>query len=334
MADLPDTMRAIDPEAYGGAELLVPVVRRVPRAGAGEVLIQVAAAGVNRPDILQRQGLYPMPPGAPSILGLELAGTVVATGSGVHRWRVGDQVCALVAGGAYAEYCTAPEVQCLPIPQGLSLLEAASLPETYFTVWINLFERGFADRGETVLVHGGTSGIGVTAIQLGKAFELTMFTTCGSDEKCEAARGLGADLAINYRTQDFVDAVKAATGGRGVDILLDMVGGDYLARNIACLAENGRHISIGIQNGAVGELNLAAVLMKRLILTGSTLRARPVEYKALIADSLEREVWPLFGTGALRPVIDHVYALEEAGEAHRRMESSVHVGKVMLEIAQ
>ncbi len=333
MSGLPDRMIAIDPDRPGGPEVLLPVTRPVPQPGPGEVLIRVAAAGVNRPDILQRRGLYPMPPGAPSIMGLELAGTVVAVGADVLRWQVGAQVCALVAGGAYAEYAVASEGLCLPVPDGLTLIEAAGLPETYFTVWTNLFDRGFADRGETVLVHGGTSGIGTTAIQLAKAFELSIIVTCGSDEKCAAARDLGADVAINYKAQDFVAAVQAATDGRGVDIVLDMVGGDYLPRNIACLAENGRHVSIGLQHGSKGELDLAAVLKRRLMLTGSALRPRSLAFKTLIADSLEQEIWPLFADGTLRPVVDRVFPLARAEDAHRWMESGRHVGKIILDVA-
>ncbi len=333
MSGLSDRMIAIDPDRPGGPELLLPVTRPVPQPGPGEVLIRVAAAGVNRPDILQRRGLYPVPPGAPSIMGLELAGTVVAVGADVVRWQIGSQVCALVAGGAYAEFAVASEGLCLPVPDGLTLIEAAGLPEAYFTVWTNLFDRGFADRGETVLVHGGTSGIGTTAIQLAKAFDLSIIVTCGSDEKCAAARDLGADVAINYKTQDFVAEVQAATGGRGVDIVLDMIGGDYLPRNIACLAENGRHVSIGLQHGSKGELDLAAVLLRRLMLTGSALRPRSLAFKTLIADSLEKEIWPLFADATLRPVVDRVFPLARAEDAHRWMESGRHVGKIILDVA-
>lgn len=332
MAEIPAMMVAIDPERPGGPELLVPVERPVPSVGPGEVLIRVRAAGVNRPDVLQRLGLYPMPPGAPSILGLEVAGEVLATGSGVYRLYPGQTVCALVAGGGYAQYVTAPEGQCLPVPDGLSLAEAASLPETYFTVWSNLFERGFAAEGDKVLVHGGTSGIGVTAIQLGKAFGLTVFVTAGSDQKCAVARSLGADLAINYKAEDFVEVVRRATGGRGVDVVLDMVGGDYVARNLVALAEDGRHVSIAFQRGAKGEIDLAQVMRKRLLLTGSMLRPRSVEYKSVLADSLARDVWPLFGEGRLHAVVDSVFPLERAADAHRRMEAGEHVGKIVLEV--
>ena len=327
---LPTTMTAIDPAAPGGPELLVPVERPVPVPGAGEVLVRVRAAGVNRPDVLQRLGLYQMPPGTPSILGLEIAGEVVTAGG---RWRVGDRVCALVAGGGYAEYCAAPAVQCLPVPAGMSFTDAAGLPETYFTVWSNLFERGRASAGETVLVHGGTSGIGVTAILLAKARELTVIVTAGSPAKCDAARALGADHAIDYKTQDFVAEVSQITAGRGVDVVLDMVGGDYLARNMKCLADDGRHISIAFQRGPVAEVNLSDVMRRRLTLTGSTLRPRSVAFKAALAAALEAEVWPLFAAGKLRAVTDKVFPLAEAADAHRRMEAGDHVGKIILVVA-
>ena len=332
MAPLPSTMIAIDPDKPGGPEVLVPVERPVPQPGRGEVLIRVRAAGVNRPDVLQRLGMYPMPPGAPTIPGLEAAGEIAALGEGAARFQLGQPVCALLAGGGYAQYVAVPEGQCLPVPLGLSLVEAASLPETYFTVWSNLFERAFADEGDTVLVHGGTSGIGVTAILLAKAFGLRVFVTCGSDEKCAAARELGADLAINYRAEDFAASALEATGGRGVDIVLDMVGGDYLPRNIAALAENGRHVSIAFQRGPRGELDLMQVMRKRLTLSGSMLRPRSVEYKSALADSLARDVWPLFAHGKLRAVIDATFPLERAADAHRRMEAGDHVGKIVLEV--
>lgn len=332
MASLPSTMTAIDPDKPGGPEVLVPVERPVPRPGPGEVLIRVRAAGVNRPDVLQRLGLYPMPPGAPTIMGLEVAGEIVALGEGASRFEIGQRVCALVAGGGYAQYCPAPEGQCLPVPAGLSLIEAASLPETYFTVWSNLFERAYADEGDTVLVHGGTSGIGVTAILLGKALGLRVFVTCGSDDKCAAARALGADLAINYKTEDFAEVVLKATQARGVDIVLDMVGGDYLPKNLAALAEDGRHVSIAFQRGPRAELDLTLVMRKRLTLSGSMLRPRPVAYKAALADSLARDVWPLFGEGRLRAVVDTTFPLAQAADAHRRMEAGAHVGKIVLEV--
>ena len=321
------TMTAIDPAAPGGPEVLVPVSRPVPEPGDGEVLIRVAAAGVNRPDVLQRLGLYPMPPGTPSILGLEIAGEVVV-GSG--RWQAGDKVCALVAGGGYAEYCTAPAAQCLPIPAGVVLEDAAGLPETYFTVWSNLFDRGGAVAGETVLVHGGTSGIGVTAILLAKARGLTVIVTAGSLDKCARAIELGADHAIDYKTQDFAHEVARITETRGVDVILDMVGGDYIPRNIASLAEDGRHVSIAFQRGPKAEVNFSDVMRRRLTLTGSTLRPRPVAFKAKIAAALEREVWPLFASGELRAVTDKVFPLAAAADAHRRMEAGNHVGKIVL----
>lgn len=326
---IPATMTAIDPAAPGGPDVLVPVSRPVPVAGAGEVLIRVHAAGVNRPDVLQRLGRYPMPPGAPTIMGLEVAGEIVTAGG---RWQVGDRVCALVAGGGYAEYCVAPAGQCLPIPDGLDFVDAAGLPETYFTVWSNLFERGCAVAGETILVHGGTSGIGTTAILLGKAFGLTVIVTAGSAAKCAAARDLGADHAIEYKASDFVDKVAGITGGKGVDVVLDMVGGDYIARNLACLADDGRHVSIALQRGATAEVNFGLVMMRRLTLTGSMLRPRPVAFKAAIAEALEAKVWPLFSSGKLRAVTDATFALAAAADAHRRMEAGDHVGKIVLTV--
>ena len=324
---IPSTMTAIDPERAGGPELLVPVTRPVPMPDDGEVLIRVAAAGVNRPDVLQRLGLYPMPPGTPSILGLEVAGEVVA---GAGRWQVGDKICALIAGGGYAEYVVAPAGQCLPVPEGMSLTDAAGLPETYFTVWSNLFERGRATAGETILVHGGTSGIGVTAILLARARDLSVIVTCGSDAKCDAASALGADHALNYKTQDWAAEVAAITGGKGVDVVLDMVGGDYIPKNIASLADDGRHVSIAFQRGPKAEVNFSDVMRRRLTLTGSTLRPRSVAFKAAIAAALEREVWPLFAAGKLRAVTDIVLPLAEAAQAHRRMEAGDHVGKIVL----
>lgn len=326
---IPATMTAIDPVAPGGPDVLVPVTRPVPVAGADEVLIRVHAAGVNRPDVLQRLGRYPMPPGAPTIMGLEVAGEIVTAGG---RWQVGDRVCALVAGGGYAEYCVAPVGQCLPIPDGLDFVDAAGLPETYFTVWSNLFERGCAVAGETILVHGGTSGIGTTAILLGKAFGLTVIVTAGSAAKCAAARDLGADHAIDYNASDFVDKVAGITGGRGVDVVLDMVGGDYIPRNLACLADDGRHVSIALQRGAVSDVNFGLVMMRRLTLTGSMLRPRPVAFKAAIAEALEAKVWPLFASGKLRAVTDATFALAAAADAHRRMEAGDHVGKIVLTV--
>jgi len=327
-----EMMLAIDPDAPGGPEVLVPVARPIPKAGAGEVLVRVAAAGVNRPEVLQRQGKYPPPPGAPSILGMEIAGTVVALGEGVDDSLLGKKVCALIAGGAYAEYAVAPAGQCLEVPERLSLVEAAALPETLFTVWSNLFDRGWAQPGESVLVHGGTSGIGTMAIALAKLFGLTILVTAGSDEKCAAARGLGADLAINYKTQDFVEEVKTFTGGKGVQIVIDMVGGDYVARNLQCLAEDGRHVSIAVQGGATATIPVWDVMRRRLTLTGSTLRPRSVEFKSLLADELRRHVWPLVAEGKLKPIIDRSFPLAEAPAAHRRMEAGEHVGKIVLTI--
>ena len=332
MSDFPDRMTAIDPDGAGEADVLRPVERPVPRPGAGEVLIRVAAAGVNRPDLLQRRGLYPPPAGAPSIPGLEVAGTVVATGAEISQIVLGQPVCALIAGGGYAEYAVAPAGQCLPVPEALTMVEAAAVPETLFTVWTNLFERAFAKEGERVLVHGGTSGIGTMAIALGRLFGLELIVTCGSDEKCARAREIGAQHAINYRTQDFVGEVKRITGGGGVEVVLDMVGGDYLARNLDCLAEEGRHVSIAVQRGATAELNIAKLMIRRLTLTGSTLRARPVAFKSLVADEIARNVWPQVAEGRLKPVIDSVFPLAEAADAHRRMESGEHVGKIVLEV--
>lgn len=332
MAALPEIMRAIDPDEAGGPEVLKLVERPVPRPGAGELLIKVAAAGVNRPDVMQRKGGYPPPKGAPSIPGLEVAGEVVALGQGADATLLRQPVCALVAGGGYAEYVVAPAGQCLPVPETLSMIEAAAMPETLFTVWTNLFERAYAVEGDTVLVHGGTSGIGTMAIQLGKLFGLTMIVTAGSHEKCARAREIGADHAINYRTEDFVAAVKEITGGKGVNSVLDMVGGDYVARNIACLADDGRHVSIAAQRGGAVEIELWQVIRRRLTLTGSTLRPRSVEFKSLVADELAHTVWPFVREGRLRPVIDRVFPLAEAAAAHARMEGGEHVGKIVLEM--
>ena len=330
MSALPETMIAIDPVGPGGPEVLQPVERPLPKPGPGEVLIKVAAAGVNRPDVLQRRGMYPPPPGAPSVPGLEIAGIVVAVGDGVPADVMGQKLCALVAGGGYAEYCVAPLGQCLPIPDALSMIEAAAIPETLFTVWINLFERAYAVEGDTVLVHGGTSGIGTMAIALGKLFGLTVIVTCGSDEKCARARELGADHAINYATQDFVAKVQAITGGKGVQAVLDMVGGDYMPRNMQCLADDGRHVTIAVQRGITAEINIAMIMMKRLTLTGSTLRARSVSFKTLVAEELMRVVWPHVVAGKLKPVIDKTFPLSEAAAAHARMEGGDHVGKIVL----
>jgi putative PIG3 family NAD(P)H quinone oxidoreductase len=326
------TMMAVDPAAPGGPEVLQPVERPVPVPKPGEVLIRVAAAGVNRPDVMQRLGLYPPPPGAPSILGLEVAGEIMVVGDGVETPRVGERVCALVAGGGYAQYCAAPAGSCLPVPGPLSMVEAAALPETFFTVWSNLFQRGGAKKGEIVLVHGGTSGIGTTAILLGKVFGLTVIVTAGTPEKCARARAIGAAHAIDYRNEDFVERVKDITAGRGVDIVLDMIGGDYLPRNLACLADEGRHVSIAVQRGPKAELPIFELMRRRLTLTGSTLRARSADFKAALAAELRRAVWPHLEAGEIRPIVDSIYPLTHAADAHRRMDSSEHVGKIMLEV--
>jgi putative PIG3 family NAD(P)H quinone oxidoreductase len=324
-------MKAIVAPQPDGAEELALVERSVPRPGAGEVLIRVTAAGVNRPDILQRRGLYPPPPGAPDILGLEVAGEVVEAGEGAKQ-LLGARVCGLVAGGGYAEYCAAPAGTCLRIPEVISPVEAAAMPETLFTVWTNLFERGFATDGDTVLVHGGTSGIGTMAISLGRLFGLKVIVTCGSDAKAERALELGAAAAINYRDQDFVEEVKRLTGGKGVDVVLDMVGGDYLPRNLACLADEGRHVSIAFQRGAKAELAIPEVMRRRLTLTGSALRPRSPRFKALLRDDIAATVWPFVEGGRLRPVIDSTFPLDRAAEAHARMEAGEHVGKIVLEV--
>jgi NADPH2:quinone reductase len=330
---LPTTMRAIDPEAPGGPEVLTIVERPVPQPGPGEVLIRVAAAGVNRPDVLQRKGGYPPPPGAPSIPGLEVSGEIVALGEGATPELLGQQVCALLAGGGYAEYATVAAGQCLPVPAGMSMTEAAALPETLFTVWTNLFERGYAAEGDTVLVHGGTSGIGTMAIALCNAFGVTIIVTAGSDEKCSAAKNLGADHAINYKAQDFVAEVKAITGGKGVQVVLDMVGGDYVPRNLQCLADDGRHVSIAVQGGAMATIPIFEIMRRRLTLTGSTLRPRDTAFKSAVADELHKTVWPHVEAGRIKPVIDRTFPLEQAAEAHRRMEAGDHIGKIVLTVA-
>ncbi len=328
MADaLPKAMRAVVADGSGGLAL---VERPVPSPGESEVLVKVEAAGINRPDILQRGGLYPPPPGAPDILGLEVAGTVIAGDETLH----GQQVCALVAGGGYAEYCVAPVGTCLKVPEVMRMTEAAAMPETLFTVWVNLFERGFAADGDWVLVHGGTSGIGTMAIALANLFGLKIIVTCGSDSKCARALELGAGAAINYREQDFVEEVHRATASRGVDVVIDMIGGDYLPRNLSCLAEEGRHVSIAVQRGATAEIPIFDIMRRRLTLTGSTLRPRPVAFKTMVADEIARTVWPYAEGGRLRPVIDSVFPIEEAAEAHARMESGEHVGKIVLSVAE
>lgn len=328
---LPENMQAIEIAEPGPPDVLRPVTRPIPEPAPGELLIQVNAAGVNRPDVMQRTGMYPPPPGASDIPGLEVSGTVVKLGSNTSRWKTGDRVCALVAGGGYAEYVTAPWQQCLPIPGDLSMSEAAALPETFFTVWSNVFERGALSDGETLLVQGGSSGIGVTAIQLAHAFGNRVFVTAGSDEKCRSCEQLGAERAINYNAEDFVDVVKEITDGRGVDVILDMVAGDYVPRELQCLADDGRLVIIAFLGGTKTQLNMTDILRRRLTITGSTLRPRPVEFKARLATALEEKVWPLIAAGKVRPVIHGRYALQDASEAHRVMESSSHIGKLILQ---
>jgi putative PIG3 family NAD(P)H quinone oxidoreductase len=326
-----ETMLAMGFDAPGGPEVLRAERLPVPRPGAGQVLVKVAHAGVNRPDVLQRQGGYPPPPGASPIPGLEIAGEVAALGEGVAG-DVGRKVCALVTGGGYAEYCLARAGHCLPVPDGLPLAEAAALPETLFTVWHNVFQRERARAGETLLVHGGTSGIGTMAIMLAKAFGLTVIVTCGSEAKCEAAREIGADHAIDYKARDFVEEVAAITGGKGVEVVLDMVSGDYVPRNLKCLAEDGRHVTIAVLGGAKAELNMAMLMVRRHTLTGSTLRARSDAFKAALTADIAEKVWPLVAEGKLRPVMDAHFPLARAGEAHRRMETGEHIGKIVLDV--
>jgi putative PIG3 family NAD(P)H quinone oxidoreductase len=323
-------MLAIEIARPGGPEVLTPVERATPVPSEGELLIKVAAAGVNRPDVLQRQGRYPPPPGASDLPGLEVSGTVEAVGASVKGWQAGDQVCALVAGGGYAEYCVAPAPQCLPVPRNVPLGDAGGIPETTFTVWTNVFERGKLRSGESILIHGGSSGIGTTAIQIARAWGARVFATAGSAEKCAACERLGAERAVNYRTEDFVAAVKEANGGRGVDVVLDMVGGSYLQRNISMLGLEGRLVMIGRQGGEASQLDVMPILRKRLTLTGSTLRARSVAEKGAIAAALRLHVWPLFESGQVRVVVDRRFPLRDAAEAHRVMESSVHIGKLLL----
>ena len=330
---IPSRMTAIEISEPGGPDVLVPAEREVPDPGPGEVLVAVEAAGVNRPDVMQRQGLYPPPPGASDIPGLEIAGTVASLGDGVDTPAVGSRVCALVSGGGYAEYCAAPAPLCLPVPAGLDSVEAAALPETFFTVWTNVYDRARLAEGESLLVHGGSSGIGTTAIQLAKAFGAAVYVTAGSKSKCDACLALGADAAINYRDEDFVERVGALTGGRGVDVVLDMIAGDYLARNLKCLAVEGRLVIIAVQHGPkVEQLNVLPVMLRRLTVTGSTLRPRSVEQKAAIAHALHAKVWPLLAAGAVRPVVHARFPLGDAAGAHRLMESSEHVGKIVLEV--
>ncbi len=330
--NIPSQMRAIEITTPGGPEVLRPGQRPVPAPAAGEVLIEVAFAGVNRPDVLQRKGGYAPPPGASDIPGLEVSGTIVTLGPKVKEWKIGDEVCALVTGGGYAEYVNAPAVQCLRIPKGLTLEQAASLPETFFTVWVNVFDRGGLKNDETLLVQGGSSGIGVTAIQMARALGHAVYVTAGTAEKCAACEKLGATRAINYRNEDFVAVIKELTGSRGVDVILDMVGGDYVPRELACLANDGRLSLIAFLGGTKTSLDLSDILRRRLTITGSTLRPRPVEFKAAVAQALREKIWPLIEAGKIRPVIYKTFALDEAAAAHALMESSEHVGKIMLDV--
>jgi NADPH2:quinone reductase len=323
-------MRAVEITKPGGPEVLRPVDRPVPAPKQNEILIKVAAAGVNRPDVLQRTGNYPVPPDASDLPGLEVAGEVAKVGSSVKQFKPGDQACALVHGGGYAEYCVAPEVQALPIPRGLTPVQAASLPETFFTVWSNVYDRGRLASGETLLVQGGTSGIGVTAIQMAAATGNRVFATAGSDEKCAACIRLGADKAFNYKSVDWAAEVLTATAARGVNVILDMVGGDYVPRELKCLAEEGRLVFIAYLRGPKTELNIDTVMRRRLTITGSTLRPRPVEFKGAIARSLREKIWPLIEAGRIKPEIHKTFPLEQAAEAHRLMESSQHIGKIVL----
>ena len=330
---LPTTMRAIEISEPGGPEVLRPVTRPIPVQGAEDILIKVVAAGVNRPDALQRAGAYAPPPDASDLPGLECAGEVVAVGTGVSRWAVGDKVCALLPGGGYAEYVTTHQDHALAVPAGLSMIEAAALPETFFTVWTNVFERGCLEAGEVFLVHGGTSGIGTTAIQLASAMGARVFATAGSAEKCAKCVELGAELAINYNEEDYVKVTKAATNGRGVDLILDMVGGTYIARKIRALALDGRLAMIAFLGGAKAEINFAQIMAKRITVTGSTLRPRSIQDKAVIAEALREIVWPMIEAGRIAPVMDSTFPLEQAADAHRRIESSGHIGKIVLEVS-
>jgi NADPH2:quinone reductase len=330
MAAIPATMTAIGISKPGAPDVLVPEQRPVPQPGEGEVLVKVAAAGVNRPDVMQRLGLYPPPKGASDIPGLELAGEVVALGPNAKRWKVGDKITALVAGGGYAEYCVVPEPQALPVPTGFSMVEAAAMPETFFTVWHNVFERGALKSGESILIHGGSSGIGTVAIMLAKAFGARVFATAGSADKCDACKKLGADVAINYKTEDFVEVVKKATDNAGIDVILDMVGGDYIDRNFRCAAVEGRIVQIAFQSSAKATVDYRYMLQRRLTHTGSGLRPRSVADKGKMARAMEEKVWPLLNAGKVRPVIDSTYPLAEAAKAHARMETSQHIGKIVL----
>ncbi len=327
---LPATMMAVEISSPGGPEVLRPAIRPVPAPGKDEVLIRVQAAGVNRPDVLQRRGDYPPPKGASDLPGLEVAGEIVALGEGVERWQVGEPVMALVAGGGYAQFCAAPAPQCLPIPPGLTTTQAGAVPETFFTVWTNVFDRGRLKPGETFLVHGGSSGIGTTAIQMARRFGARVFATAGSAEKCAKCRELGATLAIDYRNQDFVEAVQAETAGNGVDLILDMIGAEYFPRNLKSLAVEGRLVQIAVQRGAKAEVNLADIMVRRLSVTGSTLRPRSIAEKGAIARALEHEIWPWLAEGSVRPIVHATFALADAASAHRLMESSAHIGKIVL----
>lgn len=327
---IPSIMRVVEISQPGGPEVLRIANRPIPVPGTDEALLRVEAAGVNRPDVMQRKGSYPPPPGASDIPGLEIAGTIVSIGAEVKRLKVGEQVCALVSGGGYAEFCAAPEAQCLPIPRGLTMIEAASLPETFFTVWSNVFDRGRLAPGETLLVQGGSSGIGVAAIQMARALGSAVFATAGTADKCAACERLGAQRAINYKNEDFVEVLKAETNGRGVNVILDMIGGDYLPREVQALAEDGRLVLINTMGGAEGRLDLADVMRRRLTITGSTLRSRPVAFKGAIADALRQRVWPLIEAGKIKPVVFKTFPMEQAADAHRLMESSEHVGKIVL----
>lgn len=330
MQSVPQTMMAIGFDAPGGPDVLRPETLPVPVPGPGQVLVKVAFAGINRPDVIQRQGFYPPPPGASPIPGLEISGQVVAQGPGVTMPLPGMAVCALVSGGGYAEYCLAEAAMCLPVPEGLPMDQAAALPETLFTVWHNVFERGYARDGETILVHGGTSGIGSMAILLGKLFGIEVIVTCGGPEKCATALAIGAAHAIDYKATDFVEEVARITGGKGVSLVLDMVAGAYVMRNIKCLADDGRHVTIAVQGGVKAEINMAEVMRRRLMLTGSTLRPRDNGFKAMLAGEILDNAWPFVGEGTLRPVMDRTFPLAEAAAAHARMEAGEHVGKIVL----
>ncbi|MPZ17881.1 MAG: zinc-binding dehydrogenase [Luteitalea sp.] len=330
--EIPESMTVVGVRQPGGPDVLELETRPVPEPGTSEILIRVQAAGVNRPDVLQRQGKYPPPPGASDILGLEVAGTVVKCGSGVTRWVAGESVCALLAGGGYAEYVVAPEPQCLPLPEGLTAREAAVLPETFFTVWTNLFDRGRLEKGETLLVHGGASGIGTTAIQTATAFGATVYATAGTSAKCDACLRLGATRAVNYRDEDFLEVLRAETAGRGIDVILDIVGGDYFPKNIALLAVEGRLVQIAFLRGTTVSLDLADIMRRRLTITASVLRSRTVAEKGAIAKALLRHVWPLLAAGRVRPVIHGAFPLREVAAAHRLMEAGEHIGKIVLDV--